>query len=274
MFGHRRGGLRRVRRRVLAELAPGSPRSSPSRWSGRRGRCPRAGTAGPSGTCGRVRSCAAARTGTCRGWPWPSPAAPAGWPAARRPWPGRTPAAARRASRPARCPGPGPASPWTPRPAGSSPSGSGRTCRSTASAVYQSCFWMPAARPSVPVSTRWICTFPPCCCACTFGASSGAVPVLVVMPETISGCWALNASRIGLTSCRVPGDVQDVQGHRLATGRSRPACSAARPWRSARAAGRAARGQERDGGRASREERSRARREMVSLRTDIGVSFA
>ena len=30
------------------------------------------------------------------------------------------------------------------------------------------------------------------------------MPVLVVMPETICGCWALNASRIGWVSCRFP----------------------------------------------------------------------
>ncbi len=56
----------------------------------------------------------------------------------------------------------------------------------------------------MPVSTRSICTFPPACSALSFAGSCGAVPVLYVMFETISGCADLNASMAGLVSARFP----------------------------------------------------------------------
>src|SRR5215467_4396928 len=40
--------------------------------------------------------------------------------------------------------------------------------------------------------------------ACTLGARSGAVPVVVVTLAMIPGCWLVKASIAGLVSCRFP----------------------------------------------------------------------
>src|SRR6266545_1296112 len=65
-------------------------------------------------------------------------------------------------------------------------------------------FLMPAARPSVPVSTRSIWRLLACCRAWIFAASSGAVALDVLTLLMTSLCALTKLSNMPCVSCRLP----------------------------------------------------------------------